>query len=236
MIIGGLEKFSLSDYPGKSSAIIFTQGCNFRCGFCHNPELVLTDQYLKEIPEKEIFKFLDSRRGKLDAVVVSGGEPTIYQNLPEFLKKIKDLKFLVKLDTNGSNPEMLQKILKEGIVDYLAMDIKAPVDAENYKKVTGIKFDEKGIEKIKKSIGLIINSGLPHEFRTTIVKSLLSLDDICQIASQIKGAQNYFLQKFVSSGKLLNPLLQNETSYSDSELFSLVSEISPTFVQNCSVR
>lgn len=236
MIIGGLEKFSLNDYPGKSSAIIFTQGCNFRCGFCHNPELVLTDQYLKEIPEKEIFKFLDSRRGKLDAVVVSGGEPTIHQDLPKFLKKIKAMGFLVKLDTNGSNPEMLQKILKEGIVDYLAMDIKAPVDAENYKKVTGIKFDEKGIEKIKKSIAFIINSGLQHEFRTTVVKSLLSLDNVRQIAFQIKGAQNYFLQKFVSSGKLLNPLLQNETSYSDSELFSLVSEISPTFVQNCSVR
>lgn len=249
MIIGGFEKFSLSDYPGKTSAVIFTRGCNFRCGFCHNPELIefaLSEveggNFTKEIPTAEIFEFLESRKGKLDAVTITGGEPTIYADLPEFLKKIKEMGFLVKLDTNGTNPEMLQKILNGKTIDFVAMDIKAPVDAESYERVTGVKFDEKGIEKIKKSISLIINSGLPtqaglpHEFRTTIVKSLLSLDDIRQTASQIKGAQNYFLQKFVSSGKLLDPSFSSAISYSDSELLALASEISPAFVQNCSVR
>lgn len=229
MIIGGLEKFSLSDYGGKASAVIFVRGCNFRCRYCHNPELVIPEQYAKEINLEEIFAFLESRKGKLDAVTVTGGEPTIYSDLPELLKKIKEMGFLVKLDTNGSNPEMLEKIIKENLIDYVAMDIKAPF--ENYEKIVKISIVS---DKLKKSVSLVINSGLPHEFRTTVAKSLTSFDDLRKIAESIKGADNYFLQKFVPT-KLNDMSLKNETSYSEEEFKELASELS-VFVKHCGIR
>lgn len=236
MIIGGFVKFSLNDYPGKTSAVIFTRGCNFRCRYCHNPELVLPEKYAKKIPLSKIFSFLKTRKGKLDAVVITGGEPTNHSDLPFFLKKIKNPPagggFLVKLDTNGSNPEMLEKIIKEGNINYIAMDIKAPLNLDSYSKVSRVPLD---IKKIKKSIDLIINSGLPHEFRTTVVKSLTSFDDLRKIAESIKGADNYFLQKFVPAKKLNDLTLSKETTYSDKELQKLANEIS-TFVKHCGVR
>jgi pyruvate formate lyase activating enzyme len=229
MIIGGLVKFSLNDYPGKTSAVIFTQGCNFRCRYCHNPELVIPEKYSAEIPIDDVYKFLESRIGKLDAVCITGGEPTQHSDLPEMIKKIKGMGFLVKLDTNGSRPEMIEKIIKGGNVDYIAMDIKAPF--EDYKKITGVAVDT---EKLKKSISLIINSNLPHEFRTTVVKSLTSFDDLRKIAESIKGADNYFLQKFVPT-KLNDPSLMNETSYTKEELKGLAVELE-NFVKHCGVR
>lgn len=231
MIIGGFVKFSLNDYPGKTAAVIFTLGCNFRCRYCHNPELVLPEKYAPEIPLGEVYSFLESRVGKLDAVCITGGEPTEHLDLPEMIKKIKEMGFLVKLDTNGSRPEMLEKIIKEGNIDYIAMDIKAPFDPYSYQKITGTPVDT---EKLKKSINLIINSGLPHEFRTTVVKSLTSFDDLRKIAGSIKGADNYFIQRFVSS-KLNDPSLINEVSYTEQELKPLASELS-TFVKHCGVR
>jgi pyruvate formate lyase activating enzyme len=251
MKIGGLVKFSLSDYPGKASAVIFTRGCNFRCPYCHNPELVLPvstlqselKKYVNEIPQSEIFDFFGSRRDQLDAVVVTGGEPTMHDDLPEFLKKIKNLsadesgKFLIKLDTNGTNPKMLENLINQKLVDYIAMDIKAPLDSNSYEKIIGnskVSRLNLDMSKIKKSADIIINSGLPHEFRTTIVKSLTSLSGLREIAKQIKGAQNYFLQKFVAT-KLNDPNLASETSYSDSELQKLASELA-SFVQNCGIR
>lgn len=229
MIIGGLVKFSLNDYPGKTAAVIFTLGCNFRCRYCHNPELVLPERYAPEIPLSQIYKFLESRVGKLDTVCITGGEPTEHLDLPEMIKKIKEMGFLVKLDTNGSRPEMLNKILKEGNIDYIAMDIKAPF--EKYTKITAVPVD---VEKLKESINLIINSGLPHEFRTTVVKSLTSFDDLRKIAESVKGADNYFIQRFVSY-KLNDPSLINEVSYTEQELKPLASELS-TFVKHCGVR
>ena len=230
MIIGGLVKFSLNDYPSKTSAVVFTRGCNFRCLYCHNPELVLPEKYAPEIPLAEIYSFLEGRKGKLDAVCITGGEPTQHSDLPEMIKKIKDMGFLVKLDTNGSNPEMLEAIIKERNIDYIAMDIKAPL--EDYKKVTGMLIDT---EKIKKSVDLIINSGLSHEFRTTVAKSLTSFDDLRKIAESIKGADAYFLQKFVPTSKLNDPSLADEISYSEEELKTLASELT-VFVKHCGVR
>jgi pyruvate formate lyase activating enzyme len=232
MEIGGFEKFSLNDYPGKTAAVIFTRGCNFRCSYCHNPELVLPEKYAAEVPLDEIYKFLETRKGKLDAVCITGGEPTEHLDLPEMIKKIKDLGFLIKLDTNGSRPEMLEAIIKSGNVDYIAMDIKAPLDFNSYQKVSKGTFDT---SKIEKSVFLIINSGLPHEFRTTVVKSLTSFDDLRKIAESIKGADNYFIQKFVPASKLNDQTFATATSYSDEELKSLASEIS-TFVKHCGVR
>jgi len=242
MIIGGLVKFSLNDYPGKTSAVIFTRGCNFRCRYCHNPELVLPEKYAPEIPLSQIYSFLESRKGKLDAVCITGGEPTQHSDLPEMLKKIKEMGFLLKLDTNGSRPEMLETIIKparhasqgdaggEGNINYIAMDIKAPF--EDYEKITGVPI---AVEKLKKSINLIINSGLSHEFRTTIVKSLTSFDDLRKIAESIKGADNYFLQRFVPAVKLNDQSFINEVYYSEKELKALTAELA-SFVKHCGVR
>ncbi|OQX50761.1 MAG: anaerobic ribonucleoside-triphosphate reductase activating protein [Candidatus Cloacimonas sp. 4484_209] len=133
MKIGGFQKVSLIDYPGKICAIVFTRGCNFRCPYCHNPELVLPENYSPLIPEEEIFSFLEKRRGKLDAVEITGGEPTLQEDLTEFIRKIKEMGFLVKLDTNGSFPSVLEKVIYSGLVDYIAMDVKAPL--EKYRQV-----------------------------------------------------------------------------------------------------
>ncbi len=229
MIIGGLQKFSLIDYPGKTCAIIFTRGCNFRCQYCHNPELVIPEKYASEIPLSQIYDFLESRRGKLDAISITGGEPTQHSDLIEVMKKIKNMGFLVKLDSNGSRPEVFEKIIDEKLADYLAMDIKAPL--EDYSKIMGWPVP---VEKLKKSIELIMNSGIDYEFRTTIVKSLTSKDDLRKIAKTIQGAKNYFLQKFIPT-KLNNPSLMEEASYSDEELKKLVLELM-AYVKHCDVR
>ena len=229
MIIGGLQKFSLIDYPGKTCAIIFTRGCNFRCRYCHNPELVIPEKYAPEIPLSQIYDFLENRRGKLDAVSITGGEPTQHSDLIELMKKIKNMGFLVKLDSNGSRPEMLKKIISKKLVDYLAMDIKAPL--EDYHKIMGWRVP---VEKLKRSIDLIINSDIDYEFRTTIVKSLTSKNDLREIAKTIKGAKKYFLQKFIPT-KLNDPSLMEETSYSEEELKKLALELA-AYVKHCDIR
>lgn len=231
MIIAGLQKFSLIDYPGKTCAILFTRGCNFRCGYCHNPELVLPKQYAREIPLKSIFSFLENRKGKLDAVSITGGEPTQHRDLIELIRKIRNMGFLIKLDSNGSRPEILKTIIEQKIVDYLAMDVKAPL--RDYKKVVGWPVP---VEKLQQSILLIMNSGIEYEFRTTIVKSLISKDDIKEIAKTIKGARNYFLQTFRSrpSG-LVDSNFNQEVSYSEAELKELAQECEG-YVSFCAVR
>lgn len=192
MKIGGLQKVSLSDYPGQVSAVLFTQGCNFRCPYCHNPELVDPGRYGETLCEKEVFEFLEQRRGKLDAVTISGGEPTLQPDLLSFAGQIRHRNFLVKVDTNGSCPDVLEKLIASGVVDYFAMDIKGP--PEKYKQVTKSGVDW---EKIRQSIELIKNSGIEHEFRTTVVKSLLDASDLSEIAKSIKPARLFVLQTFV---------------------------------------
>ncbi|MCD6399036.1 MAG: anaerobic ribonucleoside-triphosphate reductase activating protein [Candidatus Aenigmarchaeota archaeon] len=229
MIIGGFQKFSLIDYPGKICAIVFTRGCNFRCPYCHNPELVNTDLFLSSISEEKIFSFLEKRKGKLDAVEITGGEPTLQPDLIEFLGKIKDMGFLVKLDSNGTNPDIIEEVIKNKLVDYLAMDVKAPL--EKYKEITCVDVDT---HKIRSNIKLIMNSGIDYEFRTTIVKSLLSKEDIIKIGELIKGANLYILQKFVPS-KTLNPDFVNETTYSDEEFTEMKNKMEK-YVKRCIVR
>ncbi|HEC30543.1 MAG TPA: anaerobic ribonucleoside-triphosphate reductase activating protein [Candidatus Yonathbacteria bacterium] len=229
MTIGGLQKFSLIDYPGKTTAIIFTVGCNFRCRYCHNPELVIPEEYKKEIPISEIYNFLESRRGKLDAVCITGGEPTQHSDLPEMINKIKKMGFLVKLDSNGSRPEVLDDFIKKNMVDYIAMDVKAPL--EDYLKIMGWWVSP---EKLKKSINLIMSSGIEYEFRTTVAKSITSMDDIRKIAQTIEGAENYYLQKFIPT-KLIDSSLKKESSYSDEHLNKIAEEMK-RYVKNCSVR
>lgn len=216
-IIGGLQKTSLLDYPGKISCIVFTTMCNFRCGYCHNPELLTKSEPVLTVPA--FFEFLKSRMGKLDSVVITGGEPTLQKDLVDFIKKIKSLGFLVKLDTNGTNPDILADLLDMNLLDYIAMDIKAPVN--KYTKVAAVNID---IDKIQQSISLIMNSGVNYEFRTTVVKSQLSFEDFDSIGCMIKGAKCYYLQKFVPSKILDNSLIQEET-YSNEEFNILCKKL-----------
>lgn len=210
-IIGGIQKSSLLDFPQKIAAIVFTQGCNLRCGYCHNPELL---DFIAETKFKEtdFFDFLEKRKGKLDGVVITGGEPTLQRGLKDFILKIKEMGFEVKLDTNGTNPKTLKALIDENLLDYVAMDIKAPLS--KYEIITGVKIN---IDNIKESIDLIINSSLNYEFRTTVVKSQLTFDDFEEIGKLIQGAKKYYLQKFVPS-KIYDKTLSNQTTYSDEEL------------------
>lgn len=212
MKIGGLQKVSLIDYPGLICAIVFVQGCNFKCAYCHNPELVRPELFQPEMDEKEILGFLAKRRGKLDAVTITGGEPTIQKDLLKFIKQIKKLGFAVKLDTNGYQPQIIQALLREKLLDYIAMDVKGPL--EKYEDIIRTKINT---EKIKDSIKIILDSMITYEFRTTAVKSQLTVNDILKIGEMISGARKYALQKFVSVKTLEKKYLQ-EKSYSDEEL------------------
>ena len=209
MKIGGLQKVSLIDYPGLICATIFLQGCNFKCSYCHNPELVDTRLFQPCIKENEVLDFLNTRKGKLDAVVITGGEPTIHDDLAPFIKKIKKMKFAVKLDTNGSQPQVIKTLLDEKLLDFIAMDIKAPL--EKYKSVVKVPVNS---DLIKDSIKIILKAKIPHEFRTTIVESQLEEKDIQQIAKLISGANHYVLQKFMPV-KVLDKKFLKEKSYPD---------------------
>lgn len=229
---GGVQKFSLLDFPDKISAIVFTKGCNFHCGYCHNPELFELNS-----PENwntnSIIEFLKTRVGKLDGVVVTGGEPTIYNDLVQFIKEIKNLNLLVKLDTNGTNPNMLDKLIKNNLIDYIAMDIKAPLD--KYSFITNSKIDT---QLIQSSIDILKKSSVPFEFRTTVVKSQLSYDDFEKIGKLIQTNNKYFngyyLQKFIPS-KTLDKALMNETSYSDEE-FLKISKLINKYIKKIEIR
>jgi pyruvate formate lyase activating enzyme len=182
MFIGGLQKFTLIDYPGRVAAVVFTMGCNFRCPFCHNPEIVdpkMID-YESRIEEKEILKFLGSRKGNLEGVCITGGEPTLQLGLAEFMRKIKDIGFLAKLDTNASHPEVIKSLLDSKVVDYVAIDIKT--SPEKYNLLTR---KENIVENIKKSIELVADSGLELELRTTIAPGIVNLKDFDKIIKWI---------------------------------------------------
>jgi len=213
--IGGLQRISLNDYPGRICATVFIQGCNFRCPYCHNPELVDPDRYGPLIPEEEVLSFLDKRRGRLEAVTVTGGEPTLQKGLGGFLTAVKEMKYLVKLDTNGSDPEALYALIAGKLIDYIAMDVKGPL--ERYDAIVSVKVDG---SRINQSIGLIIDSGIAHEFRTTVVRSQLAIDDFPLIAERIKGGRLYVLQPFVGK-RTLDDAFHSEASYTLDELSSI---------------
>jgi pyruvate formate lyase activating enzyme len=227
MRLGGLQKCSLIDYPGKISAIVFTIGCNFRCPYCHNPELV--DETAKEISTDSFFEFLNNRIGKLDAVTITGGEPTVHDDLLSFIRDIKKLGFLVKLDSNGTHSGVLKQAIDEKLVDYIAMDIKAPLS-----KYEGTVSRPVDLEEIKKSITLLKEGRVAYEFRTTVIKSLLSIEDFHAIGELISGAQLYYLQKFIPT-KLLNPAFLKKTTYSDDE-FKEIQSIMSNYVTTCALR
>ena len=215
MYIGGFQKFSLNEYPGKTAAIIFTAGCNFRCPYCFNPDLVIPKKYGPPIDEAEIFDFLKRRQGLLEGVVVSGGEPTIHEDLPRLLMKLKFLRYDIKLNTNGTNPKMLRELIYMNMVDYITMDVKAP-----FCKYAMLAGREVNIDDIKQSIRLIMDSGIKYEFRTTLVKKLLHERDVIRIQEQLQGAQKIIFQPFIPNKNIIDKsLLKKEgSSYSEEEI------------------
>ncbi len=228
MIFGGFEKCTLVDYPGKVACMVYTIGCNFRCPYCHNPELV--DETVEvTYSESTILGFLDTRQGLLDGVVITGGEPTMHDELPAFMRRVKEKGFLVKLDTNGTNPNMLRQVIDEGLVDYVAMDMKSPL--ETYSQTVARPAD---VEAIRESIDILLSSPIEYEFRTTIVKSLLSQEDLRRIGEAIRGARYYYLQKFVPT-KILNPQFRRKVTYTDEE-FEEFRNMMDDYVETCKIR
>ncbi len=228
MKIGGFHKFSLIDYEGKISAIIFTQGCNFRCPFCHNPELVIPELFGNTISFDEIHKFLEKRRGIIDAVEFTGGEPLLQDDIAEKIMQIKEMGFLIKLDTNGSLPEILS-VLTES-VDYIAMDIKAPL--EDYNEITKVNVDK---TKLLESINIIKNRAKDYEFRTTLIKGFHDEERIQKMALLINGAKRYFLQKPRFSRNIVDPDFKLTGNFNDSELERL-KEVITKYVKEVGIR
>jgi pyruvate formate lyase activating enzyme len=215
----GLQKLTLLDFPGVVSCIIFTKGCNFRCPFCHNASLV-TESNGEEINEDEILTFLKERKKILDGVVITGGEPLIHPDIKDFLKKIKEMGYLIKLDTNGTNPKMLKQIVKEKLVDYVAMDVKNSV--EEYKKASGT---DGFSEEILQSVEFLLTDVVDYEFRSTLVRGIHTKESIMAMANLIKGAKKYYLQQYKDSGDILNP--GGLSAFSDDEMKEFLAEISP---------
>lgn len=224
MKIAFLQKQSLIEYPGKISAIIFLAGCNFRCPWCYVPDLVLPERIkkIKAISQKKIFSFLKNRKNFLDAVVITGGEPTINKKLVDFIEKIKKMNYLVGLETNGSNFEMLKFLIKKNLVDYVGMDIKQKLAFKKYKKIVGGVLSKKIFESIKKSIDLLLNSKIDCDFRTTMVKEFHKKEDIISICKKIKKAKAYYLQNFENRGETVSS--KKFTPFSKEELLEIIKE------------
>jgi pyruvate formate lyase activating enzyme len=224
MIIKGLQKTTLLDYPEKLACTIFTAGCNFRCPFCHNASLVLRAGEVDEIPMEQLFSYLDKRGGLLDGVCITGGEPLLNPDIEELIVKIRSYGLLVKLDTNGAFPERLETLLDKGLIDYVAMDVKN--SDEKYGMTVGLG-DSFDVSVIDRSIDIIMKKAPDYEFRTTVVRELHEREDLISIANKLKNAKRYFLQKYVDSGDVL---ASGYTAYEDAEMLALheaVREILP---------
>ena len=219
MKISGIQKLTLLDYPGTVACTLFTAGCNFRCPFCHNAGLVLPEQIEEaSISEDEVMSFLKKRVGMLDGVAITGGEPLLHADMPQLLRKIKDLGYKIKLDTNGSNPKLLRDIVEAGLVDRVAMDIKnAP---EEYPKTAGCNVSMAAIEEAK---NFLLGGAVDYEFRTTVVKGIHTKESLVAAAKWISGAKEYYLQQFKDSGNLINP--EELTAFDENEMHGLADAV-----------
>lgn len=233
MKLSAIQKFTLLDFPGKVACMAFTPGCDLRCGFCHNPEFVLPEQLCRLaasfIPEADFFSFLGQRRGLLEGVVVTGGEPTIWHDLPSFLAEVKRLGFAVKLDTNGNNSAMLNTCITAGLVDYIAMDVKTSL--EQYPSLVGPGVQP---ERIRESIVLIRDSGVAHEFRSTLIREHHTASVLHSMSRLLQGAERVFLQAFRPE-QTLDPAFRDATSFSRNELEIIASQFG-TRVKHVGVR
>jgi pyruvate formate lyase activating enzyme len=219
MIIKGLQKTTLLDFPGKLACTIFTAGCNFRCPFCHNSSLVVRAGEVDEIPMESFLSYISKRKGLLDGVAITGGEPLLNPDIDELMRKIRAEGLLIKLDTNGAYPDRLEALLDEGLVDYVAMDIKNT--KEKYALTAGLdeSFD---ISTIERSIDIIMKKAPDYEFRTTVVRELHTPEDLVSISEWITDAKNYFLQKYVDSGDIL---AEGFSAYSDGEMLDILGKV-----------
>lgn len=235
MRISGIQKSTTIDYPGKISCVIFTMGCNFRCPFCHNPESVLPDQMKliqnDLIPDQAVFNFLKTRKWKLDGVSICGWEPTLQSDLYDFAKKVKEMWFLIKVDTNGRDSKIVEKMINDWVLDYVAVDIKQ--DLTKYNEAIGISINQDFFDNYEKIRQILIEWNIDHEYRTTVIKWMHTIDDIEQIAKYIAGAKNFYLQNYVW-GNTLDPNFGGEP-FSDQELKEMC-QIAWQYVQNCAIR
>lgn len=222
--IKGFQKTSLIDYPGKISSVIFLEGCNYRCPYCHNPELVLRTDKNKEIDPDELIAFLKTQKKWIDGICMTGGEPTLNPLLPDFINKLKKEGFLINLHTNGTNPKMIRQLIKDKLIDYVAMDIKGT--KEKYPQITGVRID---LSLIQDSIDLIRKSGIDYEFRTTAVPAFFTEDDALKIAKWLKGSKTFYIQQFGSSHATLDPLFQNTGTYDLNQLEGFKKIMEPYF-------
>ncbi|MCB9482285.1 MAG: anaerobic ribonucleoside-triphosphate reductase activating protein [Desulfobacteraceae bacterium] len=230
MIAGGFQKNSLIDYPGKISSVLFTKGCNFKCPYCHNPELIPFEKDNLVIDINEFFSFLQSRKNFIDAVVITGGEPCLQKNIIEFALEIKKLGFFIKLDTNGSRPEIIEELLKKKTIDLIAMDIKTTFD--EYHRFTS----EKDIEnKLNKSVNLIINSNTDYYFRTTCAKPLVTKENFSKIMKEIQGAKKYVLQKFIEKKVFKPDFFKGIDQFSEAD-FKWLKDEAEKYVKICKIN
>jgi pyruvate formate lyase activating enzyme len=231
VVIKGIQKTSLIDYPGKICTVLFTAGCNMHCPFCQNPDLILNPDKMPELDEEKIISFLKKRKKWVDGVCVTGGEPLIYEDILDLIRKIKkETGLLVKVDTNGLNPKLLKKIIDEKIVDYIAMDIKS--DIKHYSQASGVKTD---IDKIKESIEIIKNSGIDYEFRSTVVPDFFNEKIIENIGKWLKGSKRYFLQQFRSSLPLLDKRFEGKQPYKE-EVLKKFKGIASKYIEEVETR
>lgn len=227
MKLYGMEKYSLVDYDGYVACTVFTGGCNFRCPFCHNAALVTGVAGLDALEEADVFAYLTSRKGLVDAVCVTGGEPTLHRDLPLFVHEVRHLGYRVKLDTNGTNPDMLEGLLSAGMLDYVAMDVKN--DLENYDRTAGVKVDQALIDR---SISLLMAGKCDYEFRTTVLNGYHTVEGIRAIAQRIAGAKQYYIQCFEDKGGNLTAGLEGL----DEATVRQMCEVARPYVQKAAVR
>ena len=220
MQVTGIQKLTLLDYPGTVACTVFTAGCNFRCPFCHNAMLVLPEQMESDyLTDGEVFDFLRKRRGVLDGVAVTGGEPLLHRDMPEFLSRIKELGYKIKLDTNGSNPALLREIVEAGLVDRVAMDIKnAP---ESYAETIG--FERFDIAPVEQSKNFLLEGSVDYEFRTTVVRGIHTKESLIGAAKWISGAKEYYLQQFKDSGSLV--MGEGLSAYDEKQMHELAEAV-----------
>jgi pyruvate formate lyase activating enzyme len=221
--VKGFQKMSMVDYPGKLCSVVFVANCNFRCPYCQNPDLILNYRNLPSIPERKVLEYLKKRRKWVDGVCITGGEPCLHEDLAGFIRKLKSMRFLVKLDTNGSNPEILGDLIRNRFLDYIAMDIKAPL--KRYSEVAGVKVN---VLNVRKSAALVMKSGIDYEFRTTVLPRLFGEDDMVSIGRWLKGARLYCIHQFRSL-VTLDKAYQKEKAYPEEKLWEFARIAGPYF-------
>ncbi|MBW2990301.1 anaerobic ribonucleoside-triphosphate reductase activating protein [Candidatus Woesearchaeota archaeon] len=224
MLIKGFQATSLADYPGEIASIVFVAECDFRCPYCYNKLLVLNSPDLIELDEKKILEKISERRKLIDGVVISGGEPVLQKGLPEFAGKIKELELKVKVDTNGTNPDMIQELIDKGLADFIAMDIKGPLD--KYNEIAMVKVNKSAI---KKSTEIIMQGKTDYEFRTTALPDLLTKKDFLEIGKWLKGAKKYCIQQFKKMPDMIDESFAGKKTYSKEELEEIRKELEPYF-------